>query len=93
VPEAGYRPTGPVADLFAASGRFDPARYAGFPWVWRKTVDQHMDFLRSRSDIQMIPSETREALLADLRPALRAALGDELALPYEAHLYWARKVA
>jgi hypothetical protein len=59
--------------------------------VWRKTVEQHMDFFRSRSDIQMIPAETREALLADLRLALRATIGDDLELPYETHLYWARK--
>ena len=91
LPEVAYRPTGPLAELFAASGRFEPARHAVFPWVWRKTVDQHMDFLRSRSDIQMIPAETREALLADLGPALRAAMGDDLALHYETHLYWALK--
>jgi hypothetical protein len=82
-----------MVDLFAASSRFEPARHAVFPWVWRKTVDQHIDFLRSRSDIQIIRAETREALLADLRPALRAAMGDDLALPYETHLYWARKLA
>jgi hypothetical protein len=91
VPEVGYRPTGPLAGQFAASGRFEPARHAAFPWVWRKTVDQHLDFLRSRSDIQMIPVETREALLTDLRSAFLAAMGDDLALPYETHLYWAPK--
>ncbi len=91
VPEVAYRPAGPIAGLFAASGRFEAARHAVFAWMWRKTVDQHMDFLRSRSDIQMIPAETREPLLADLRPALRAALGDDLELPYETHLYWALK--
>ena len=91
VAEVGYRPTGPMVDLFAASGRSEAARYAAFPWVWRKSLDQHMDFVRSRSDIQMIPVETREALLADLRAAFRAAMGEDLALPYETHLYWARK--
>jgi SAM-dependent methyltransferase len=91
VPEVGYRPDGPLAGLYAASGRFEPAQHALFPWTWRKTVDQHMDFVRSRSDIQMIPAAIREPLLADLEPALRAAMGDDLVLPYEAHLYWARK--
>ena len=71
----------------------EPARHAVFPWLWRKTVDQHMDFMRSRSDIQMIPLENREALLTDLLPAFRAAMGDDLVLPYETHLHWARKVA
>jgi SAM-dependent methyltransferase len=90
-PEAGYRPTGPLVDLFAASGLFDPARHAAFPWTWRKSLDQHVAFLRSLSYIQMIPAAAREAFLADFAPALRAAMGEDLALPYEAHLYWARK--
>jgi SAM-dependent methyltransferase len=90
-PETGYRPDGPMTGQFAASGLFEPARHALFHWTWRKTVAQHMAFLRSRSDIQLIPAATREPLLADLGPALRAAMGDELALPYESHLYWARK--
>jgi SAM-dependent methyltransferase len=90
-PETRYRPDGPMAGLYARSGLFEPARHAVFPWTWRKSVEQHMAFLRSRSDVQMIPAATREPLLADLGPALRAVMGDELALPYEAHLYWARK--
>lgn len=91
VPEAGYRPDGPMVGLFAASGRFRLARHAAFPWTWRKTVDQHVAFVRSRSDIQLIPAAKREPLLAELGPTLRAVLGDDLALPYEAHLYWAAK--
>lgn len=90
LPEAWYLPDGPVAGLFAASGRFEPAARHAFPWTWRKSVDQHLDFLRSRSDYQLVPADRREALLSDVAKVL-AEDGPELALPYESHLYWARR--
>lgn len=89
-PESWYLPQGPVAGLFAASGRFEPATHRAFPWTWRKTLVEHLDFLRSRSDHQMLPADEREALLADLADAL-ADQPPELALGYETHLYWARR--
>lgn len=89
-PEDWYLPTGPVAGLFAISGRFAPAAHAAFPWTWRKTVAQHLDFLRSRSDYQMVAAGPREALLAEIGEVLRAR-GEDIEAPYEAHLYWARR--
>jgi SAM-dependent methyltransferase len=88
LPEGWYLPDGPVADLFAASGRFEPATHRVFPWTWRKTVDQHLDFLRSRSDYQLVPADRREALLREV-DAVLAADGPALALAYETRLYWA----
>jgi SAM-dependent methyltransferase len=90
-PESWYLPEGPVAGLFAASGRFEPAAHRVFPWTWRKSLAEHLDFLRSRSDYQMIPGERREALLSDLAAAL-ADQPPELAIGYEAHLYLARRL-
>jgi SAM-dependent methyltransferase len=89
--EAWYRPSGPVRDLFAASGRFEAAAHAVFPWIWRPRVDGYMAFLRSRSDVQLIPPQVREPWLTDLEALFRAALGDPLALDYETHLYWAAR--
>jgi SAM-dependent methyltransferase len=89
-PESWYLPHGPVAELFTASSRFEPATHRVFPWTWRKSLAEHLDFLRSRSDYQMIPADRREALLADLAVAL-ADQPPELAIAYETHLYWARR--
>jgi SAM-dependent methyltransferase len=89
-PESWYLPHGPIADLFAASGRFEPATHQAFPWTWRKTLAEHLDFLRSRSDHQMLPAGDLESLLADLAVAL-ADQPPELAIEYESHLYWARR--
>ena len=89
-PESWYLPQGPVAGLFAISGLFELAEHATFPWTWRTTVAEHLDFLRSRSDYQMVAADRREALLAEIGEALRARRGEPLELAYETHLYWAR---
>jgi SAM-dependent methyltransferase len=90
-PESWYLPQGPVAGLFAISGLFEAVHHAAFPWTWRKSVREHLDFLRSRSDYQMVEAGSREALLAEIGALLRARSGEDLELAYEAHLYWARR--
>ena len=88
-PEAGYRPSGPLAEWFDASGRFERAVHRSYAWTWRHTGASYVDFARTRSDHQMQPEAVREALLAEVRDAI-AANGDAFDWPYETHLYMAR---
>jgi hypothetical protein len=89
-PEAWYLPTGPIAAEFAASGRFAAVMNKSYPWNRAFTAAGYVEFLRTRSDHQLIPPERREALLTAIAAAI-AVHGGEFEMRYETHLYMARR--
>ncbi|MDE2487611.1 MAG: class I SAM-dependent methyltransferase [Alphaproteobacteria bacterium] len=85
-PESWYLPQGPVAGLVEAAGGFSAALQRGYPWTWRHTTRSYVDFLTSRSDVQILPEALREALITDLAEIVEAR-GGSLDIDYEARLY------
>jgi SAM-dependent methyltransferase len=88
-PESWYLPDGPVAGLFEASGYFSPVVHKGYPWRWRLNTSSYIDFLKTRSDLQLLTAEQREALLPAFAKAIDAE-GGTIEVRYEAHLYMAK---
>jgi len=93
-PEAWYLPSGPVAQLFDESRRFQPVIHKNHPWTWSHTAATYSAFVRTRSDTQVVAPdpERREALVAAIGDAITAH-GGRLDVRYEAHLYMARRKA
>lgn len=89
-PEAGYLPSGPWVKWFEDSGRFEPPVHRFYAWTRSFTASTYCDFARTRSDHQVMPAEQREAILAELEPAI-ASQGETFDWPYETHLYMARR--
>ena len=90
-PEAGYLPDGPFRGWFDQSGLFGPVEHRTYAWTWRHTTSSYADFLRTRSDHQMMEAAKREALLAEIAGAIDEE-GGELGVDYETHLYMARRL-
>lgn len=90
-PEAWYLPNGPFKEWFSASGLFEPVEHRRYAWKWRHTASSYVDFLRTKSDHQMMEPATREALLADIVRAIDSH-GRQFDVDYETHLYIARRV-
>jgi SAM-dependent methyltransferase len=91
-PEAWYLPSGPITTEFDASRRFAAVTHKRYPWSRPFSAQGYVDFLRTRSDHQLIPPEPREALLAAVAEAI-AAHGGRFDLQYETHLYMARRLS
>src|SRR5262249_50085037 len=81
-PEAGYRPTGPLAKWFDDSRRFETPIHREYGWKRTFSGSTYCDFARTRSDHQVMPAEQREAILTELRAAI-ASHGDKFDWPYE----------
>lgn len=90
-PQAWYRPEGPVAGLFAASGRFAPAEHRAYAWTWPTDVAGFGKYLRTDSGYRVLPEPERMALFEALAAAVEAH-GGRIDLPWETHLYVARRL-
>ncbi|HEY4344160.1 MAG TPA: methyltransferase domain-containing protein [Parvibaculum sp.] len=88
-PESWYLPGGPVSGLFDASGYFLPVIHKAYPWRWRLSTSGYIDFLKTRSDLQLLTTEQREALLPAFAKTIEAE-GGMIEVQYEAHLYMAK---
>lgn len=91
-PESWYLPTGPLAAMFAEAGLFTPVVHRSYAWKRSHTASSYADFLRTRSDHQMIEPGKRERLIAAVAEAI-AAHADHFEIDYETHLYMARLAA
>jgi len=89
-PEAGYLPSGPLVEWFAATGRFETAVHRSYAWDWQLSAASYTSFARTRSDHQMMPTAQRDALLGEVQSAIERR-GDLFTWPYETHLYMARR--
>jgi SAM-dependent methyltransferase len=89
-PETAYLPTGPFRSLFEASGQFGEVTHRCYRWSWHHTASSYVAFARTRSDHQMLPAQTLEALLAGLHRMIDAQ-GGTFDWPYETHLYMAKR--
>jgi ubiquinone/menaquinone biosynthesis C-methylase UbiE len=88
-PEAWYLPDGPFKRWFDESGMFEPVVHQSYPWKWRHTASSYTDFLRTKSELRMLDSAKREAMLDEIAKAIDDH-GGSLTLDYETHLYIAR---
>ena len=70
---------------------FGPVIHKSYPWKWHHTTSSYLDFLRTKSEHQMLEPAKREEMLGELAEAIDRA-GGRLAVDYEAHLYIARLV-
>ncbi|MBI2741429.1 MAG: class I SAM-dependent methyltransferase [Rhodospirillales bacterium] len=90
-PEAWYLPSGPFKGWFDESGLFGPVEHKCYPWKWRHTTSSYTNFLRSRSDHQLIEPAKLAALLDDVAKAIDGQ-GGRFEIDYETHLYVAQRV-
>jgi hypothetical protein len=88
-PEAWYLPDGPFRAWFDESGMFEPIAHRSYPWKWRHTTSSYTDFLRTKSELRMLESAKREAMLDEIAEAIDHH-GGSLTVDYETHLYIAR---
>jgi len=88
-PEAWYLPDGPFRAGFDESGAFEPVVHRSYPWKWEQTTSSYTDFLRTKSDHQMLESAKREEMLDEIARASDDQ-GGRLTVDYETHLYIAR---
>jgi len=88
--EGWYASADPMRRRFEGSQRFGEAQSRSYPWSAEYETQAHTDLLRSRSAYQMLTSEVRERLLADVAAVVREH-GGVVRVPYETHLYVARK--
>lgn len=91
-PQSAYLPAGPFAGMIDASGLFGPVTHRGYAWTW--TVDGRTlgKYLRTDSSYRALPDDTRLRLFDALQAAVES-LGDRIGLPWETHLYVARRPA
>jgi SAM-dependent methyltransferase len=91
-PASGYLPGGPIAGLFAASGRFGPATHRGYRWAWTMDAATLGKYLRTDSTYRVLPEPHRFALFDEMSAAVEAS-GGAYAAPWETHLYVAQRLA
>jgi ubiquinone/menaquinone biosynthesis C-methylase UbiE len=90
VPEASYLPSGPFASMYDASGYFTSVIHKAYPWRWAHTAQSYPNFLRSRSDHQMMGKTMLETILSEIADAITTH-GGSFEIDYEAHLYMAMR--
>jgi SAM-dependent methyltransferase len=88
-PESWYLPAGPVAQLFTDSQLFEPVTHRSYAWTRPFTSQSYADFLRTRSDHQVMEPDTRQKVIAEVAAAI-VAHNDQFEMNYETHLYMAR---
>jgi SAM-dependent methyltransferase len=88
--EAGYRPDGPLAALFAASGRFSPAVHRAYAWTRTLDGPGFAAYLRTISTYHFLPEAPRFALFDALASAV-SEHGGTVDLPIDTHLYVAAR--
>jgi SAM-dependent methyltransferase len=85
-----YARSGPIPELFAASGCFGPLTWRCHPWSKTYPARDYLDLLSTHSDHVLISQREREILYAAIG-AVIADNGGSLRVDYEAHLYLAPK--
>ncbi len=86
---AWYDEGGPVPQLFAESGLFEPAVICRYPWSHCYATEEYLGLLGTHSDHRLLDTEKRAGLYAAIGQALEA-YGAEIEIFYQAHLYVAR---
>ena len=81
--ENWYLPEGPIADLIAASGRFDEAAHRNYARTRQYSSKSFAAYLGTLSDHLRLAKDRREALLAEVE----LALPDEVGARWETNLY------
>lgn len=89
-PQAAYRPDGMFPPQYAASGLFGPVAHRAYVWTWRLDPQTFGRYLRTDSSYHALPEAPRFALFDALSDAV-AAGGGVLDLPWETHLYVAKR--
>jgi SAM-dependent methyltransferase len=89
-PQAAYQPAGPFAGMIDASGLFGPVAHRGYDWTWTNDGRTLGKYLRTDSSYRALPDDARLRLFDALQAAVES-LSDRIALPWESHLYVARR--
>lgn len=89
--QSWYLPSGPVMALFAASGRFGVVTHRGYSWVQQLDAAGFAMQERSRSYVQTMAADRRDALLRALEEAVTAA-GGRIEIAHQTHCFWARRL-
>jgi SAM-dependent methyltransferase len=90
-PQAWYLPDGPVAGLFAASGRFEPVSRRAYAWDWTIDAATFGKYMRTDSGYRFLAEAPRQALFDALAAAVEAG-GGQITLAWRTHLYAARRL-
>jgi ubiquinone/menaquinone biosynthesis C-methylase UbiE len=89
-PAAYYLPSGRFKGWFEESELFGPVEHKCYPWKKQYMTSSYTDYLRTRSDYQLMESVKREQVLAEFAKAIDAH-GGAFDMDYETHLYIARR--
>jgi SAM-dependent methyltransferase len=87
--EAWYLPSGPIAGLFAASGRFAAVQQRAYRWQSHYTPQSFIAYLSTHSRHTRLPADRRAALFTELESALTERGGD-LTVDWATTLYVAQ---
>ena len=90
-PEAWYLPNGPFKGWFEDSGLFGPVDHRKYSWKWRHTTSSYTNFLRTRSEHQMMEPVKLGETLREIANVIDI-MGGEFTMDYETHLYIARRL-
>ena len=88
--EAWYLPDGPFASEFRQSDYFGPPEHRLYAWARTHDAASYTALLSTLSGHRLLPPEQREMLLAAIAEAITAH-GGKFELPYQTHLYMARR--
>jgi hypothetical protein len=91
-PERAYLPGGPFAGEFDRSGLFGPVTHKAYAWRSTFSAPTYVALLGTLSRTRLIDETRRERLLAEIADAIEAH-GGRFDLPFETHLYVARRKA
>ena len=91
-PERAYLPSGPFAADFERSRLFGPVTHKSYAWRRTFSAQAYVDYLSAVSRYRLIDEARRESLFADVAQAIEAH-GGSFDLPFETHLYVARRMA
>ena len=81
----------PEYDEFAASPLLVEAVFHRYRWDQTYTTAQYSDLMRSYSNMQMMPADQREALIAELCELVDDELGGQVVRPLVIVLSMARR--
>jgi SAM-dependent methyltransferase len=87
-----YAKDGPIAQLFSASGCFEPAVARRYRWSHRYDTSDYLGLMATHSDHRLLPTEQRERLHDAIGAALEGS-GGGIEVRYEANLYVAKRTA
>jgi len=90
-PQAAYLPDGPFAPGFDASGRFGPVTHRAHAWTWAMDGPTLGKYLRTDSSYRALPETVRFGLFDALQATVET-IGQPCPMPWETHLYLARRV-